>query len=151
MSNLYPFFHLQIKSKLSGENAWTKVKLCKEYLAYANSLTYPILLWSLKSCNARTWCIRKLIIPVRFEMASTAIEVKGYSEKEWQIIQKVGIQQLRTLRSLIEGYTRLSFSGNSTYFSWAFNEIVYFIGKKCRKHNFLINGFFSHKNWCKIY
>ena len=42
-------------------------------------------------------------------MASTAIEVKGYSEKEWQIITKVGIQQLRTLRSLIEGYTRLLF------------------------------------------
>ena len=50
-------------------------------------------------------------------MASTAIEVKGYSEKESQIIPKVGIQQLRTLRSLIEGCTRLLFSGNSTYFS----------------------------------
>ena len=85
-----------------------KVKLCKEYLAYANSLTYPILFWNLKSCNARTWCIRKLIIPVRIEMASTAIEVKGYSEKEWQIIPKVGKQQLRTFRSLNrEGYTRL--------------------------------------------
>ena len=41
-------------------------------------------------------------------MASTAIEVKGYSEKEWQIIPKVGKQQLRTFRSLNrEGYTRL--------------------------------------------
>ena len=78
-----------------------KVKLCKEYLAYANSLTYPILFWNLKSCNARTGCIRKLIIPVRIEMASTAIEVKGYSEKEWQIIPKAGIQQ-RTFSSLIK-------------------------------------------------
>ena len=101
---------IKVNTKVVPAEERKKVKLCKEYLAYANSLTYPILFWSLKYCNnARTWCIKKLIIPVRIEMASTAIEVKGYSEKEWQIIPKVGIQQLCTFWSWKrEGYTCLS-------------------------------------------
>ena len=91
---------IKLNTKVVPAEEQKKVKLCKEYLAYTNSLTYPILSWNSKSCNARTWCIKKLIIPVRIEMASTAIEVKGYSEKEWQIIPKVGKQQLHTFRSL---------------------------------------------------
>ena len=93
---------IEVNAEVVPAEERKKVKLCKEYLAYANSLSYPIRSWNLRSCNARTLCIKKLIIPVRIEMASTAIEVKGYSEKEWQIIPKAGIQQLRTFSSLIK-------------------------------------------------
>ena len=80
-------------------------------------LIIPCSALKFKLCNARTWCIKKLIIPVRIEMASTAIEVKGYSEKEWQIIPKVGTKKKS---STLQGKNVES----TIFLSMAFNNYV---------------------------